>query len=435
MIEVHALKLTGRDLDISKQANRGIYEAPAWIQKVKLQRNDKGKMSLAFPAGQSLKSLLAEMEYVPEIAPLASEAPALESVEEVLEETLLAEEGQPAVPAAAVVVEPPPTMDPATPAFKRAALVKDDAEKPKFDFMSNRPVPRKVQPAEPTPVAPVAEVVETVQEVVVEGQPVVVETAQEVIVEQPVAAAPAFDIDAAFATSSKTLNELRKAVYGRSNKKTSPDVAKASKPSTPVKWQQIPLTDISLKFAVSHPPPPTDPRTNAPQLSKRLTQLTGHSISDPYLTSATDIGDLYHHICDAAKPKPADLYSYLHTMGTRQNRAINVASRRHAEGSVIKMRAPVTGELLKATNVQILRRKPTKEDRRVQVGLNKVVRREMVSKGLLPDPEKQRTMRGLQRPGEAQRKRELARMAGLFTEFHGQDEKTYGLRKRNMGRA
>ncbi|KAL5387047.1 hypothetical protein PMIN06_008467 [Paraphaeosphaeria minitans] len=412
VIEIHALKQAGKDLDISKQANRGIYEAPEWIQNVKLQRNQKGKMALAFPAGQSLESLLAEMERIPDYAPPAPEALDPEALEEVVEAELRATEGEPVIPAAPVVEEPPPTMDPATPAFKRAALVKDDAEKPKFDFMSNRPVPRKVQPVEP-----VTEVVETVQKVTVE---------------QPVAATPALHIDAAFANSSKTLNELRHAILesaASSSERNVSDLRKllhnTSTPTTSkvvlrvesgsqVKWQQVPVTDIQLKFA----------------LSKRLTQLTGHYISDPHLTSAKDLGDLYHQICGTAKSKPTDVYSYLHTEGTRQNHHINMLTRNHPEGAVIKARAPVTGELLKAGNVQILRKKPTKEERRVQVGLHKVVHREMVSKGLLPDPEKQRTMRGLQRPGEAQRKRELARLTTMFPEFHGQDEETYGLRKR-----
>lgn len=252
VIEVHALKQAGKDLDISKQANRGIYDAPNWIQKVKLQRNKNGKFALAFPAGQSLESLIAEMERVPDYAP-----PTPEASEEVLEEELLAEEGEPVAPAAPVVEEPPPAMDPATPAFKRAALVKEDAEKPRFDFMSNRPVPRKVQSAEPVkPVAPVTEVVETVQEVVVE---------------QPVAAAPALDVDAAFATSSKTLNELRHAVLDSAASSSEQSVSAIRKllrntitstssqtvlrvePGSQVKWQQVPLTDIQLKFAVSHP--------------------------------------------------------------------------------------------------------------------------------------------------------------------------------------
>jgi hypothetical protein len=80
--------------------------------------------------------------------------------------------------------------------------------------------------------------------------------------------------------------------------------------------------------------------------------------------------------------------------------------------------------------VQLLRTKPTKEDRRIDLGLNKVVRAEMLARGLLPDPEKQRTMRGLQRPGEVQRKKELARMAGLYREFEGQEVSVYARRKR-----
>jgi hypothetical protein len=103
--------------------------------------------------------------------------------------------------------------------------------------------------------------------------------------------------------------------------------------------------------------------------------------------------------------------------------------RAHPEGAVLKVRAPVTGELLKARNVQLLKAKPSKEDRRVELGLNKVVRAEMVARGLLPDPEKQRTMKGLQRPGEVKRKKELERMTGLYAEFAGQGESVYG-RKR-----
>jgi hypothetical protein len=246
VVEIHALKQAGRDLDISKQANRGIYNAPDWIQNVKLQRDGQGKVVLAFPSGQSLESLLAEMERVPDYAP-----PASEPLEEVPLEELLAEEGAPVAP---VVQEPPPTMDPATPAFKRAALVKEDAEK-KFDFMSNRPVPRKIQPAEPEkPVEPVAEVVETVQ----------------VVVEEPVAAAPALDVEAALATSSTTLNELRHAVLeaaARSSEESVSAIRNALRnsttsttsqnglhvqPDTRVKWQQVPL-DIELKFSVRRP--------------------------------------------------------------------------------------------------------------------------------------------------------------------------------------
>ncbi|KAJ4349604.1 uncharacterized protein N0V89_008220 [Didymosphaeria variabile] len=407
VVEVHALKQAGKDLDISKQANRGIYDIPTWINDIQLQRNGEGEFILSFPPGHSLEALLAEMERVPDYEHPAGEAG------EVTQDELLAEEGESVT--SLEPPPPPPIMDPATPAFKKAALVKDDAEKPKFDFMSNRPVPRNVKTADP--VAPVVEVKQTVQEVVLE---------------KPVSAVPAFDFDAALATSSTTLNELRHAVLesaARSSEQSVSAIRDALRdsitsasskivlhvePNVQVKWQHVPLTDSELKFA----------------LSKRFTQLTGHYISDPQLTSSKHLGDLYHHICGSAKPTTTDVYSYIHTEGTRQNTKINQLMRTHAEGSVLKVKAPVTGELLKARNVQLLKKNPTKADRRVELGLNKVVRREMISRGLLPDPEKQRTMKGLQRPGVVKRRKELERMTGLFREFKGQDEDIYLLRKR-----
>ncbi|KAL1610459.1 hypothetical protein SLS60_002127 [Paraconiothyrium brasiliense] len=409
VIEIHALKQAGKDLDISKQANRGIYDIPTWIHDVQLQRNGEGEFVLSFPSGYSLEALLAEMERVPNYEHPAG------GVAEAVEDELLAEEGEPVAPESLEPPPPPPTMDPTTPAFKKAALVKDDAEKPKFDFMSNRPVPRKVKATEP--VEPVAEVKEAVQKNVVE---------------EPVSAVPAFDFDAALATSSTTLNELRHAVLesaARSSEQgvsamrdalrdsitsTSSEAVLRVEPHAQVKWQHVPLADIELKFA----------------LSKRFTQLTGHYISDPQLTSSKHLGDLYHHVCGRAKPTPTEVYSYIHTEGTRQNTKINQLMRNHAEGSVLKVKAPVTGELLKARNVQLLKKKLTKADRRVELGLNKVVRREMISKGLLPDPEKQRTMKGLQRPDVVKRRKDLERMTGLFREFEGQKEDVYLLKRR-----
>ena len=212
-------------MDISKQANRGIYNPPKWIKDVKLQQNGAGDFVLAFPNGRSLEALLEEMQRVPDYTPLPEE----------MDAELLAEEGEP-LPEA---VEPPPTMDPATPEFKKAALVKDDEEKPKFDFMSNRPVPRTPKPA--APVAPVAETVEAIPE------PVVVEEVVEEVVAVPEPTAPKFDFDAALATSASTLSELRQAVLDSASKPASSTSASQSA----VKWQNVPLTDIDLKFAVS----------------------------------------------------------------------------------------------------------------------------------------------------------------------------------------
>lgn len=243
---------------MSKQANRGIYDTPSWVKDVKLQRNESGDFLLAFPPKQSLETLLQEMQRVPDYAP-----PAPEEVTEVLEEELLVEEeGAPTDPVA--VEPPPPVMDPATPAFKREALVADD--KPKFDFFSNRPTPRKPKPAESAqPVEsaePVAEIVATSPDIVVE---------EAVTVTEPESVIRTIDFDAALATSASTLSELRHAVFEAAVRSAEQEVStirealqnsKESYSSQPelrqdqsgvaVKWQHIPLTDIEVKFAVRH---------------------------------------------------------------------------------------------------------------------------------------------------------------------------------------
>lgn len=238
VVEIHALKQAGQELDMSKQVNRGVYESPEWIQDVQLQRDGHGEFVLSFPEGKSLETLLETMQRVPDYAPEALETEALDG-------ELLAEEG---VPLAAEPVSPPPTMDPATPEFKRAALVKDDAEKPKFDFMSNRPVPRAPKPAAPKPAAPAAPIAQVVENVIATPE--------------PAASTPKFDFDAALATSASTLGELRRAVLEASARSAEPSAARSSKTDTPdtaATWQHMPLTDVDLKFAVSspHPCPPS----------------------------------------------------------------------------------------------------------------------------------------------------------------------------------
>lgn len=216
------MKQAGKDLDISKQANRGIYDAPKWIKDVKLQQNDEGDIVLAFPNGRSLEGLLEEMQRVPDYTP---------PVPEETEAELLAEDEFQAPEAA----QPPPTMDPATPEFKKAALVKDDEDKPKFDFMSNRPVPRTPKPAAPAapaaPVEPIAEVVEETIEVTPEA------VVKEVVVEEVV------PVPEPTSTSTPT-------------PKLDSTPASTASTAPSLKWQSIPLTDINIKFAVSPPSPP-----------------------------------------------------------------------------------------------------------------------------------------------------------------------------------
>ncbi|KAJ4305086.1 hypothetical protein N0V90_000616 [Kalmusia sp. IMI 367209] len=364
VVEIYALKQAGKDLDISKQANRGIYDAPQWLKDVKIQKDGDANFVLAFPSGISLETLLREVQRVPE-TPLASEI-----LGEGMEQELLADEG------GSVTIEepsPPPTMDPATPAFKRAALVKEDPDKKKFDFMSNRPVPRT------KPTEPVAEVVETIQDAVEEPA----------ATSKPAPSSSTIDIDIASASSSSAISEMRHAVLesaahsAEQNVSAIRDALRDSMTSFSVKappraekfdaeaearWRHVPLTDAETKFA----------------LSKRLAQLTGQYISDFNLTSARTLGDLYHHICGAAKPATSKVHAYINIEGARQNQRMEELqiSQPDAAALAAKRKAHV-GELLELGNVKIHRVRPNKVQQRTQIGLYKEVGRKLQLKDLI----------------------------------------------------
>jgi hypothetical protein len=137
--EVYALKQAGLDMDLSKLANRGVYDPPHWIKDTKLAKTESGDLALEFPKYASLERFLNVMQTAPEWegAPAEEEELLVEEAEELLD---------PVLPQDRL---PPPTMDPDTPAFKRAAVVKMEEGRKAFDFMSNRPVPRAKPVEEP----------------------------------------------------------------------------------------------------------------------------------------------------------------------------------------------------------------------------------------------------------------------------------------------
>jgi hypothetical protein len=97
-------------------------------------------------------------------------------------------------------------------------------------------------------------------------------------------------------------------------------------------------------------------------------QLTGFRISDPHLSSATTLGDLYGHVCAAAKPQPTTLYSTLIVEGEKARRkakqqATQLSPRRKAD----------LGDLIRLGNVELRRVKPTKTEKRERTGMQKVV--------------------------------------------------------------
>jgi hypothetical protein len=235
--EIYALKDAGLKLDLASSPNRGIYDVPPWVKDITLCRDESGKLALAYPKYKSAEQFLQAMQMVPEL-----EADPVEEEELLVEEAAdLLEPVMPSEP-----VQPVPVMDPATPAFKQAAIVKQDPEKKPFDFMSNRPVPR----AKPVESKRVEEVIEA-----------------DIPAVEPATPAPSrfAELASAFETSQTDVNGLRHTILElraqrianeiaalRSSTqldKTSPSSASVEE----VKWRHVPLTNNALKFAVSPP--------------------------------------------------------------------------------------------------------------------------------------------------------------------------------------
>jgi len=243
VVEIHALKQAGKELDISRLPNQGIYDAPGWIKDVKLQKSGDNEFVLALPGRRSLETFLEEMQRVPEYVS--------EQQQQALEEEFLAEPEE-----ELVVEQPEPVMDPETPAFRRAALVKQDAEK-RFDFMSNRPVPR-TSPVETvtetvtveTEVKPVAENVVTVKETVVVETSSPQNSGANTAAQAPTTSI-AETLEASTLAAEENVAALRNDVRDGVTALSSKSVKPITSSEAEAKWRDVPLTDVNVKFAVS----------------------------------------------------------------------------------------------------------------------------------------------------------------------------------------
>ncbi|KAF2644776.1 hypothetical protein P280DRAFT_443787 [Massarina eburnea CBS 473.64] len=371
--EIYALKQAGKNLDVSAAANRGIYKPPKWVTDVKLQKTSSGEFALSFPGQRTVHNLVKSMQYMPEYSP-QQQAPKKHKHKLVIEEEDV------------VVEEPVLQMDPDTPAFRRTAVVTQDPDKKPFDFMSNRPVPRT--PPQP-PADPVVEpAVETPVQV---EEPVVVEKKVGI---KPASPTPTAEVDTTTkksATDPSRLTDLEKAVKASQKEIASlrattrdvitmlasekivrieiPKTEAQSEADAEAKWRHVPLTDIDIKFA----------------LTKRMNQLTGLYISDPKLTSAETLGELYHHFCAAAKPKPARLFSQIHVLGQRQAQVAKQAAQTSDPTVPTPRTKPNISTLLKLNNVEIHRTRPNAFEERKKKGLNKVIGKEIRARGLNND--------------------------------------------------
>ena len=191
---------------------------------MKLLKSDDSDFVLSLPGRRGLETFLEDMQRVPEYVS--------EQQRQALEDGVLAEAEE-----ELVVEQPePPVMDPETPAFRRAALVKQDAEK-RFDFMSNRPVPRT------SPVEPIAQPAETVKQFVVaeaRDKPVVVEAK----VDSKPSSSPSKRAD------PETLKASTLATKQSGTNSKPSERSTVAEPEA--KWRDVPLTDLDMKFAVSH---------------------------------------------------------------------------------------------------------------------------------------------------------------------------------------
>jgi hypothetical protein len=226
--EVYTLRKAGLNLDLAKSPNQGIYDVPEWVTDIKLHSTSSGELIVTLPEHVSAEDFIEAMQV----------APAEEDVDLAqAEEDLLVEEFGEAA-------EPVPTMDPATPEFKRAAVVKTDPTKKPFDFMSNRPVPRAkpIEPVEPERAAEVPEV----QQLKVEPEPL------------PSASARLAELATESDASRSAVSELRRTVLEHRAQRIAHDIAVMKKtadftpvPQADVKWHRVPIVDDALKFAVS----------------------------------------------------------------------------------------------------------------------------------------------------------------------------------------
>jgi len=248
--EVFARKQAGLDLDMFKLANQGVYDAPRWVQDIKVCLTENGEITLSYPKDKSAEDFLQVMQTVPSLDESVPEN------DELLVDEATAEDIEAGVEAtdplnSVMPLEQPSTMDPETPAYKRAAVVKADTEKKPFDFMSNRPTPRAKPVEEPKS----SEVIET--EVLIDNH----ESATMSSV--PEAASPpttpeSISQASISSTPSTTEDSLYCPVDNDANANTGAETLTATDPDTCLdvpavkmaKWRGVPITDVALKFAV-----------------------------------------------------------------------------------------------------------------------------------------------------------------------------------------
>jgi hypothetical protein len=270
IVEVYTLKQAEQDLDLTKLPNRGIYNPPHWISDVKMYKSSTGELALTYPEGRTTEKLLKKMQDVPAWDPARvwaeTEQSLTDGAEDMEYEQIEAQAAQPES------TEPP-----------KVALAKVDESK-RFDFMSNRPVPRTKPVAPKVEEAKAEETVERLEAVKAEAD---AEVAHPHSADSLIAAVQASEaavsgirhnvlehridsVEKNVSTIRQALNEaaaesaelkaavMRKVVRedieasaSESITTIAPETVAEVTIAPEAKWRHASLEDISIKFAVS----------------------------------------------------------------------------------------------------------------------------------------------------------------------------------------
>ncbi|ORX99548.1 hypothetical protein BCR34DRAFT_592864 [Clohesyomyces aquaticus] len=257
VVEVHMLSQNG--YDPSKMAYPSLEDNVAAIDCVRLENTRNGTLRISYTESarrEILRDILPAQEDPTKIDWTLAEVDSAQEVDEVPDDAL-------------EVVDEAVKMESSGKKAASAAAKPPIKAKP-FDFMSNRPVPRTKPAVESPP--PAAEVMET---------PTVVEL-------EPVPS-PAAELEASATASSEAVAAMQTAVRDTIErlaaqsitvqKPTDPEPAMTARQEREL-IEHTKLRDWNIKFAIS----------------KRLLQLTGHRMSDPFLGSSSTLGFLFAHL-------------------------------------------------------------------------------------------------------------------------------------------
>ncbi|KAF2733083.1 hypothetical protein EJ04DRAFT_577940 [Polyplosphaeria fusca] len=340
-VEVYAFAFLGKDLDVTKFAHKGDYAPPEWIESAKLVVNEEGQVRV----GSGTQAL--ELYYW-----IKNALPAAE-----IEEADQGDESEAVLEHAEEVVE---EEDPEGEVLKSKVEQVLKSAEDTFDFTTNRSEPQSTLAEEKT----------TKKQLKTEPKP-------EIATQQSAHPPPQISVQELIQNSTDALNAIQEEISEISDSVGSLHTPLQEQDSAPTNaleatqkevsdsveslytplqeqdyismYSEIPLNNPAILFA----------------LSKRLTFLTGHRLSDPLLNQLHTLLDLQVNLLSAAKPRPNKLISEIKSGMTQKGE----------EKAFMK-------ELLELPNVKVQGKKRTMKMEEQEVGRWKVIEYALRERGL-----------------------------------------------------